>query len=153
MAGLNWRATLSEFHQHLPATALAVVGLYASAFGVPAVFQAVGHSEPPRSILPDAPLWLLALFIVFLGPVIEELIFRKWLVRAFQALSLSFFLSALLSTAVWVGVHVPTSVQTFSIYAIAGLIFCGLLYKTQRLWTCILAHMTYNAPAAVLLML
>ena len=153
MPKLDWRATLDELRQHLPATALAVVGLYASAFGIPAIFRAIGRSEPVQSSFPDAPLWLLVLFIVFLGPLVEELIFRRWLIRAFRALSLSFSLSALLSTAFWVAVHVPTSVQTFLIYTITGLILCWLLYKTQRLWTCILAHMTYNVPAALLLML
>jgi len=146
------RPSLNELRRHLPVTALAVVGLYASAFGIPAIFRAVGLAQPVQSTLPDAPLWLLIIAIGLFGPVGEELIFRKWLINAFRALSLSFFVSATISTALWVATHMPTNLQAFLIYAVAGVILCGLLYKTQRLWTCIVAHMAYNMPAVFLLM-
>ena len=42
--------------------------------------------------------------------------------------------------------------QAGSIYASTGAILCLLRYRTNRLWTCVVAHMIYNAPAAVMVM-
>jgi len=152
MASFNWRSVADELRNHLPATILAAFGLFACAFGIPAIFRAAGFSHPVQSALPDAPLWLLVLFVVLLGPWGEELVFRRWSIRAFQWLSLPFLVAALLSTALWIAAHVPSTVQAGLIYASTGLIFCFLLYKTERLWTCVVAHMIYNMPAAFLLL-
>ena len=152
MAGFNWHSVADEMRNHLPATILAALGLFACAFGIPAIFRAAGFPQPVQSALPDAPLWLLVLFIVLLGPWGEELVFRRWLIRAFQWLSLPFLVAALFSTALWIAVHVPSTVQAGLIYASTGLILCFLLYKTERLWTCVVAHMIYNMPAAFLLL-
>jgi membrane protease YdiL (CAAX protease family) len=152
MAGFNWHSVADEMRNHLPATILAALGLFACAFGIPAIFRAIGFPQPVQSALPDAPLWLLILFIVLLGPWGEELVFRRWLIRACQWLSLPFLVAALFSTALWIAVHVPNTVQAGLIYASTGLILCFLLYKTERLWTCVVAHMIYNMPAVFLLL-
>lgn len=137
---------------HLPATALATAGLFACAFGIPVAFRAAGFPQPVQSALPDVSLWLLIPLIVFIGPLGEEIVFRKWVINGFQKLHLSFSTAALLSTALWVVSHMPASLQAGLIYASTGGILCLLRYRTNRLWTCVVAHMIYNVPAAVLLM-
>ena len=149
---MAWHSLTDEMRNHLPATILAALGLFACAFGIPAIFRAAGFPQPVQSALPDAPLWLLVPFIVLLGPCVEELIFRRWLIRALQWLSLSFLVAAILSTVLWIAAHVPSTVQAGLIYASTGLILCFLLYKTERLWTCVVAHMIYNVPAVFLLL-
>jgi membrane protease YdiL (CAAX protease family) len=152
MAGLNLHTVADEMRNHLPATISAALGLFACAFDIPAIFRAAGFPQPVQSALPEAPLWVLVPIIVLLGPWGEELVFRRWLIRAFQWLSLSFLVASLLSTAFWVAAHVPSTVQAGLIYASTGLILCFLLYKTERLWTCVVAHMIYNVPAVFLLL-
>ena len=142
MASLNWRSVADESRNHLPATILAAFGLFACAFGTPAIFRAAGFPQPVQSALPNAPLWLLVAFIVLLGPWGEELLFRRCLIRAFQWLSLPFLVAALFSTALWIVAHVPSTVQAGLIYASTALILCFLLYKTERLWTCVVLSMT-----------
>ena len=141
-----------EMRDHLASIALGVAGLFACAFGIPVAFRAAGFPQPVQSTLPEVSLWLLIPFIVFVGPLGEELVFRKWVISGLQKLRLSFLMAALLSTALWVASHVPASLQAGLIYASTGAILCLLRYRTDRLWTCVVAHMIYNAPAAVLLM-
>ena len=139
--------------RHAPITLVAILGLFTTTFGIPAALRAAGFPQtvPTMLVLPDISHWLLALAIVILAPLLEELVFRKWLISAFRALSLPFWGAAALSTAMWVASHLPTTIPAGLIYALTGLILCGLLYKTGSLWPCIVAHAAYNAPAAVLL--
>lgn len=147
------RAT-TEVYKHGPITAVTSLGLFATTFGTPAAFRAAGFGQPveTRIVLPDAPQWLLIFSIVVLAPVLEELVFRKWLIKAFRALSIPFWAAATISTALWVASHLPTNILAVLVYVITGLILCLLLHKTGRLWPCIVAHAAYNAPAAVILM-
>ena len=141
----------SEVRNHLPATALATLGLFGCAFGIPAAFNTAGFPQPVQSALPDAPVAVLVLFIVFLGPLLEELIFRKWVISGLQKLRIPFLTAALLSTALWVVTHLPGNIQAGLILVSTGLILCFLRFRTNRVWTCVVAHMIYNTPAAILL--
>ena len=60
----------AEVRNHLPAIALATLGLFACAFGIPAAFRITGFPQPVQSALPDAPVAGLVLFIVFRAPMI-----------------------------------------------------------------------------------
>ena len=153
LRGAAERAT-AEIYKHAPITVVAILGLFATTFGIPATFRAAGFGQPVETMiaLPDAPQWLLIFSIVVLAPVLEELVFRKWLIKAFRALSIPFWAAATVSTALWVASHLPTNILAVLVYAITGLILCLLLYKTGRLWPCIVAHAAYNTPAAFILM-
>ena len=144
-------AIKNELREHLVPTALATLALFTCAFGLPAIFRAAGYDQAVQTSLPDAPVWLLVLFIVLVGPSLEELIFRKWGIDVARKLSLSFLSASLVSTALWAVAHTPANFQAGLIYTTTGLVLCRLRYMTNRLWTCVLAHIAYNTPAAFML--
>jgi uncharacterized protein len=96
---------------------------------------------------------LLVVIVVILAPVIEEIIFRGLLLRAFMT-RLGFWPAALLSTTIFAGFH-TYEVDTLSgaltlaaIVATLGLTNCVLVRLTDRLTPGILVHATFNALAA-----
>ena len=147
----NASSVARELRTHIPATALATGALFVWAFGIPALFRAGDVEQTTRSSLPDAPVWLLVSFVVLLGPWLEEMIFRGWLINGARRLSLSFLSASLISTSLWILMHLPGTFQAGLIYAGSGLILCGLRYHTGRIWPCVLAHMAYNTLAALML--
>ena len=95
-------------------------------------------------ILKDGSLLLSVLSIVICAPLMEELVFRGLVFKSFRQIS-GFWLSALLSSAVWAVIHLNL-VQ--GIRAMGVGLFLAFVYEAyDKLWVPVAAHMSINAVA------
>jgi membrane protease YdiL (CAAX protease family) len=79
------------------------------------------------------------------------MIFRQWLMAGAHYFAFSFTDASLISTSLWILMHLPRDLQAALVYAGSGFILCGLRFHTGRVWPCVMAHAIYNAPAALML--
>lgn len=86
-----------------------------------------------------APIMILA--TVVLGPVLEELIFRRVLFGSLIQ-KYNFWISAFVSSLVFAAIHLEF--KHIILYAISGFVFAFLYHKTKSIWTSIIAHMMLN---------
>jgi len=86
-----------------------------------------------------APIMIIA--TVFLGPVLEEFVFRR-VVFGSIVQTQSFVLAAIISSIIFALIHLDFS--HIILYTISGFIFAFLYYRTRRLLTSIIAHMMLN---------
>lgn len=108
-----------------------------------------------------------AVFTCIVAPIIEEVIFRYYL---FKPLSKKNVVLAFVVSGVAFGaIHMMSTVSSFATngdkvallndlrslpaYIIAGLCFCFVYYKTQKLSVSIFAHMIYNTVVTVVMLI
>jgi uncharacterized protein len=87
----------------------------------------------------------IPLFVVvpaLIGPILEEIIFRKIIFGGFYK-KMNFFLAALLSALIFGFIHQEPA--HILIYASMGFVFAFLYVKTKRIITPIIVHMAMNS--------
>ena len=89
--------------------------------------------------------------IVVLAPICEEVIFRAWLLEAWQKIIGA--PAALILTSIIFSVIHPMGLVANLIFIIPGLIFGALWLKTRSLTACVIAHGVYNAFSLTTLVL
>lgn len=80
------------------------------------------------------------------GPILEELIFRKIIFGSFYK-RMNFFFAALLSSLVFAALHMDFS--HLLTYVTMGLVFAFLYVQTKRIWVPIIVHMSMNSFAVI----
>ena len=104
-------------------------------------------SENTQSIVEMVEMSMLIIVApALIGPILEEIVFRKILFGALME-RLGFFLSSILSSLVFAIVHVDFT-HTL-VYVGMGLVFCYLYKKTESIITPILAHMFMNSMVII----
>ena len=98
------------------------------------------HLDGSIPILPNV---LRVADLVVITPILEDTIFRGYLLNAW-ARKWGLFMGLLLSSAVFGAIH-PDTIPAM----LTGVGFALLYLRTQSLWTPILAHGTYNAMVSV----
>jgi len=89
----------------------------------------------------DVP-WLAPLF-VFFAPVVEEYVFRAWMLERLRRV-MPTWLGLALSALAFMIMHVPHGVVSALVITSAGLLF-GLTWLRTRSWlACVVAHSFYN---------
>ncbi|WP_322000743.1 CPBP family intramembrane glutamic endopeptidase [Bacillus pumilus] len=104
----------------------------------------IGHeSENTQAILSimDAVPWLV-IVIALIGPILEEIIFRKIIFGVIYEKT-NFFIGALVSSVVFAAVH--TDFAHILLYTAMGFTFAFLYAKTKRIIVPIGAHMLMNS--------
>lgn len=99
-------------------------------------------SENTKSIMEVtkvAPIMIIA--IVFLGPVLEELVFRRVIFGSIIQ-NYNFWIASIVSAVVFAAIHMDFT--HILLYTICGMIFAFLYHKTKRLITPIIAHVLLN---------
>ncbi|WLR51074.1 type II CAAX endopeptidase family protein [Bacillus tianshenii] len=76
-----------------------------------------------------------------LGPIYEEIIFRKILFGELMK-KMNFWFAAIISSIIFGAIHVE--LEHLLIYSSIGFVFAFLYYKTRRIWVPIFAHVTMN---------
>jgi uncharacterized protein len=76
-----------------------------------------------------------------LGPVLEEIVFRKIIFGSLHK-RLNFFLSALISSVIFALAHFEP--EHIILYSAMGFTFAFLYVKTKRIWVPIFAHVSMN---------
>ncbi len=97
------------------------------------------------------PLVLLIFSIVVMGPLVEELIFRRtiFVLLARKNIVIAFVISSLLFGLI----HVVSAGDYLYIipYFVMGLTFAGAYQFSKNIWTPIILHMLWNAFSVVLI--
>ncbi|USK34157.1 CPBP family intramembrane metalloprotease [Bacillus sp. F19] len=112
------------------------------------VFGIEGESENTKvimEVLKVTPLLIVVTSII--GPILEEIIFRKILFGALYQ-RFNFILSALISSIVFALVHGEP--QHLLLYGSMGFVFAFLYVKTKRLLVPIFAHVAMNTFVVIL---
>lgn len=99
------------------------------------------EDKPQMSIALEHWPWLI--FASFFAPILEEFIYRAWLLeRLTRAMRDSTAL--LVSTAAFAAVHVPSSIFEWSNFFLVGLVYGLLWLRTRSLLAVSIAHGLYN---------
>lgn len=89
---------------------------------------------------------LLIIYAVFLGPLMEEVVFRGIILPAVTN-KINIYFGVILSTLIWSLLHFQINVIIFTM--IFGFMLSYLYIKTKSLWTCYLAHLLKNLLAVI----
>lgn len=127
-----------------------------------ALFTGIVWLVDPSSMIEDlAPFrvfvrsdaWWLTLIAVGIGaPLMEELIFRGFLLTALAKSRLGFAVSAVVTTVVWTALHASYSPAGLLAVFLVGLYLSWLVWRTGSLRVAIFCHATYNLGVVLLLM-
>ena len=101
------------------------------------------------SMISNTPIWLVMLVVVVVGPIVEELIFRKVLI---DRLSIFGDRTAILISAIAFGLFHGNLSQLFYA-ALVGLVFGYVYARTRRIWNSIFLHMIVNFLGSVIPMI
>lgn len=104
-----------------------------------------------EDIAQSSSVFLLAIAVIFVAPVVEEVIFRGMIFRFFFRDKPIF--AMLISALLFALVHGPTDLASFLMYGGLGLTFSFTYYTTQRLEMSILAHFFNNFLPGIMLVL
>ena len=129
------------------AEALTIVGSYVSMSLTALIENIIGQPIPDNTseLISDAPVWLLILIVVIIGPIVEELIFRKLII---DRLSVHGELYAVIISSVAFGIFHQNVYQLF--YAtLLGALFGYLYLKSGNIGLPILLHMLINLLGSV----
>ncbi|MBD8038767.1 CPBP family intramembrane metalloprotease [Solibacillus sp. A46] len=97
------------------------------------------NTEAIMNVTKIAPIMIVA--TVFLGPVLEELVFRRVIFGSIIQ-NYNFWIASIISAIIFAAIHMDFT--HILLYTICGMIFSFLYYKTKRLLTPIIAHILLN---------
>jgi len=92
----------------------------------------------------QSPVFILV--IALIGPILEELVFRKAIFGSLYN-KMNFFFAALISGVIFAIVHMDFS--HLLIYTAVGMVFAFLYIETKRIIVPIIAHMAMNSIAVI----
>ncbi len=90
---------------------------------------------------------IFAIVVAIIGPILEEIVFRKVIFGAFYK-RFNFVISALLSSVIFAVVHLDFT--HILIYTAVGITFSFLYVKTGRIIVPIIAHVAMNGYAVII---
>lgn len=133
-----------------------VIGLYilfgiiAWSFGIDV--NSSGLVEQAVMQLRASPLYfLIAGGLVIGAPIAEELTFRGQIFAALSQTRVGTMGAAVITSAVWAGIHVTQEWHTIPLLFLMGLALCWLLVRYGSLWITIICHAAWNAVTTILL--
>ena len=103
------------------------------------------NTELLSNIMKSAPIMILS--AVIFAPILEEIIFRRVIFGSLIQ-KYNFWISAIISGVVFSAIH--QEFEHLLLYAVCGLIFAFLYYKTKSIWTSIIAHMLLNGSVTLI---
>ena len=106
-------------------------------------------------LLSSPARWLTILLTVLLAPIVEEMVFRKFMFGVFfDKLKFPIWLSGLLSAIVFALIHVSSSLDQliyFPQYFVLAIVLVGAyVYSKQNIWFSIGVHIFNNAVSVIL---
>lgn len=113
------------------------------------------NEELNRQAITNSPVYYTILSAVILGPIIEELIFRKSLDKIFKNKFVYIIISGLLFGFAHVIVDLSSALNLLYIipYGALGVMFALMNYKTKTVFTSIMMHMIHNLITCLLIIL
>lgn len=105
------------------------------------------HTRQIVQITETAPLFLISVSII--GPILEEIVFRKIFYGGLQR-KVGFLFAALISSAVFAVAHFD--LRFVLVYFAIGFFLCYVYHKTRRIVVPMFMHATMNAVAVMVTM-
>lgn len=137
-----------------------IIGLvFALTMALTSLADALGIELPKQELIiwltsPDFPVSAKVAIIVFAvlqAPLVEELIFRRFLFRALLRGTGKVLPAFVLSGLAFGLVH--GNLAAFLPISVLGGLFAWVYYRTGRIWTSMLCHASFNAISVVLALL
>lgn len=127
---------------------LAFIAQYTAILIETYVFGIEPGSENTQDILEMVQMIpIFAIVVAIIGPILEEIVFRKVIFGAFYK-RFNFVISALLSSVIFAVVHLDFT--HILIYTAVGFTFSFLYVKTGRIIVPIIAHVAMNGYAVII---
>lgn len=126
------------------AAALAVLGYG----GLLHALDALPGAAPGLDLPPGSGLVIVAI-AVLVAPIIEEVVFRYWLLGRWAPL-IGSAAALLLSSAIFAAIHMDFGAWALGGRLIVGLALGVLWLRTRSLWACIAVHAGWNAVVLLL---
>ncbi|WP_018923649.1 CPBP family intramembrane glutamic endopeptidase [Salsuginibacillus kocurii] len=126
---------------------MAVFAQYLAVILETTLFGVDPESENTQQILAfieSFPYFIIAVAII--GPILEELVFRKVIFGALYK-RMNFFWAAFISSLIFAVVHLDF--EHLLVYMSGGFVFAFLYVKTNRILVPIMAHVLMNSLAAI----
>ena len=102
--------------------------------------------------LSDDPFYVLIAGGLIIGaPIAEELTFRGQIFAALSQTRLGMAGAAVVTSAIWAGIHVTQPVHIIVLLFLMGLALCWLLVRFGSLWVTIVCHAVWNGLSSVML--
>ncbi|PSL46941.1 hypothetical protein B0H94_10594 [Salsuginibacillus halophilus] len=102
------------------------------------------NTEQILQFIESFPIFIMV--VVVIGPILEEIVFRKVLFGSLYK-RMNFFWAALISSFIFSIVHVD--LENLLVYLAVGFVFAYLYVKTNRILVPIIAHVIMNLFAAL----
>lgn len=100
---------------------------------------------------PPSPLQVFFYVVIYviLTPLVEEFLFRGFLLSAIQKTRLGFWGGSVLATTLWTALHFTLPAYAIVTVALSGVILSVALWITGSIWTCVIIHAFYNAYSLI----
>lgn len=147
-----WRETLA-FNRVSGKTVATWVGLLGVFLAVESLLNLLLPIEPGAFLetISDTDNLPLALVLVLLAPVLEEMIFRGYLYKAWRTTRLGASGTILITSAIFALIHMGQYHWVFTVYLFVFALLLGAAReKTGSLWVPIIMHAINNLLAAIL---
>lgn len=114
----------------------------------------VGLQQIPDSMLnieypSELSKWLLVLGVAFFAPVLEEVIFRGFLLKGFVNSPLGVYGAIILTSLVWAIIHTQYEWSYLVLIFLVGLALGYARIKTNSLFVPIMMHVVFNLVACI----
>jgi len=94
-------------------------------------------------------IWLLVFSVMFMAPLIEEIVFRGFLLKGFSNSFLGIYGAIVVTSLLWAMVHLQYTIEYMLVIFAIGLVFGYAKIKTQSLFVPMSMHMLMNGLAAL----
>ncbi len=132
---------------------LSAIVIFFGVFAIELVFILMGYTASDLSNIPDIQKifsWPVMFFLVAIQPIAEEIFFRGFLFDKIEKFTGS--IGAILLTSFLFGIAHMSYGKIFPVIMpiLMGIILGYIVYKTQNLYSSIIAHITFNITSITL---
>lgn len=114
--------------------------------GIARIRGETGFYDPVESILSQENMILMSLYVVVVGPIMEELVFRKIMLDKIRRFG---ELPAIIISSIAFGLYHMNLAQFFYAFAV-GLVFAYITLKTNTVFYAIILHMIINLRSVII---
>ena len=93
--------------------------------------------------------WLLVFGVAFMSPILEELIFRGYLLKGFAHSFIGVYGAIVLTSAIWAVIHFQYEVVYLVMIFVIGLVLGYARFKANSIYVPIMMHIFFNFVAAI----
>jgi len=94
-------------------------------------------------------MYLLAFSVMFMAPLIEEVVFRGFLLKGFSKTFMGEWGAIIVTSLLWAIIHLQYEVAYVAVIFMIGLVFGYARIKTQSLFVPMTMHMVMNGVASL----